>query len=570
MAEKHAQSLDVASRAAKLEHRAASLVYQGLDTAISLSCWILLKNGEHDQLVSKRINPEDYNCPQKFADDYMAVSLLSKSQLVSTSFDKEARARESYLASEELCRDTNERLCLFRDEAVSPLDQRVVTTIKRAQQLVPKILRKLDPKTLSQIEKEMSFGPGATVGVKRVVTSGRKFDLPNIDCTPEVLSFGIHCLPPLWKQRVTGFNPVTCAELEFVPKNSKTFRAIEIQPTLNIYIQKGFGSVIRQRLAAFGLDLSTQERNQEGARLASLDAGYTTLDLSSASDTISHGTVRLLFEKAPDWLEALEWARVGRCLDRKTKNQISLEKFSAMGNGYTFELESLIFYALSLASREVAGNCDTRMPLVYGDDMIIDNDSCVLLLMTLNFLGFNVNADKTFGKTYFRESCGADFFDGLNVRPVFFKRKPDDKQDIIELCYIYANQLLRYSTHRTGGYFRDRRFFAAWRFLFCEVPARFRFRVPTDFESGGFLGSFDECCPTLKRASAGWQGYHFRYSSRTQRVSTRYAIGALTASLHSPTLFSYGEESLRGGANRLSATTRVGYALAWPDLGPWV
>lgn len=567
MAVKQAKSLDYASRIAKFELDVALDSYIGINTAVSLSCYILAKYKEYDQLVSKRIDPIMYNDANKFADDYLAVTLLSKSKNLPTSFDKEKAAWDGYKESELRCAETNDILIKYRDGLLEPIDSRINNVITDAQKYVTRILGKVTKRTLEKIDEDMSFGPGATVGVKRVVTSGRKYDNPIIDCTTEVLGFGIHCLPPMWKARVVGFNPVDSADLEFVPKNSKTYRSIEIQPSLNIYIQKGIGSVVRKRLAAFGLDLGTQEHNQKGAQHASLHGDSWTIDLKSASDTVAHQAVRLLFSKSTDWLNLLEWSRVGKC---KTKSGeiISLEKFSAMGNGYTFELETLIFYAICKACDDI---CKGEVPvLVYGDDIIVGNSSAKLVLDTLKFLGFSVNTEKTFGKTYFRESCGADFFNGINVRPFLFKKEGKTFDDFNEICYTYANLILHYNRRRYGGGFRDDRFLRAWLRCFTTVPKRLRYRVSPDFASGGFLGSFDECVPQLQRASRGWQGYFFKYSYRPIRRTDRYVIGALTSALHRGSEFSNGFEALRGNRNILAATTKTGYSLEWPDFGPWI
>lgn len=569
MAEMHLKSLDYGSRAAKLERDVAGLLYEGLDTPVSLSCALLLKYGEIAQLVEKKINPASYECLERFSLDYQAVSLLSKSKLQSTGFDRKDACMKGYLKSEKLCLETNERLLRYEEGLVSPLDVRVSTVVETAQRLIARWTTPFGKRELAHIESEMGFGPGATVGVKRIVTSGRKFDINNIDCTSEVLSFGIHCLPEIWKQRVTGFNVTRHAELEFVPKNCKTDRAIEIQPTLNIYVQKGVGSWLRSRLANFGLDLSRQEPNQRLAREGSIDNSLVTADLESASDTIAHQAVRLMLTRNDSLLQMLEWCRVGSC---KTKDgsTVELEKFSAMGNGYTFELESMIFYSLTLAACRILDEDETRCR-VYGDDIIVPRNVWPLLRETLNFLGFSVNARKTFGNTYFRESCGADFFKGVNVRPVFFKQECTNVDDFRELCYIYSNQLLRGSTRLRDGNSRDRRYFRAWFLLFDQVAPHRRFRVPEGYEANGFLGSFDECVPSLRRdTSRGWAGYFFKYSFRPSRKTDRYAYGALISTLKSGSVgFTYGEEALRGRANRMAALTKTGYSLEWPDFGPW-
>lgn len=557
MIKSHSNPVTVESQIVRFEHQLAALIYEGLDTPISLSCYLLLKYKEYDQLSRKSISPSDYKDAGRFADDYQAVSTLSKSQNLATTFDKKEVAISKYLESEESCKKTNQRFISY-DYEPNLLDDYHTTLISKVRSYITRVIGPMSRNVLDSIDQQMAFGPGATVGVRGIVTSGRKFDNPIIDCSTDVLGYGLHCLPPMWKDRVMGFSPVDYATVINVPKNSKTDRIIEIQPSLNIYIQKGIGSFIRSRLRRFGTDLSDQKQNQQLAQKGSADSSYATIDLSSASDSLSHKVVRVLFAGCPWFLELLEWSRVpGATLPDGTK--IRLEKFSAMGNGYTFELESLIFKAIAAAISD-----DTS---VYGDDIIVPTSKFTEVSAALNFFGFTLNEQKSYGTTAFRESCGADFFCGVPVRPFFLKKESPDGRVTPEICYTYANQILLYAHRRTGGLCRDSRFLHAWLFCYTSVGKHLRYRVTPEYSSGGYLGSFDECSPSISRAKRGWQGYIVRYYSLTYEVTRRYVKGKYISSLHSGSSFTYGEEELRG--RKLRATTRSGYSLEWPDYGPW-
>lgn len=561
------KSLDYGSRVARLELDVAYSLWEGLDTPVSLSCWIIAKSGDFDQLVDKRIKPCDYNDHIAFALDYQAVSLLAKSSTVKTSFNREENARKKYMQSEALCAETNSRILAFERGEVSPLSEEARRVVRAIPNTVSQILGDLSGPVLDEVERSMGFGPGSTVSIKRVVTTGRKYDNAIIDTTPNLLSYGLFCLPPMWRQRVTGFELVTESSLTFVPKNAKTFRAIEIQTSMNIYVQKGIAAPVRRRLRKFGVDLDDQSWNRTLACTASQLGTHWTIDLESASDTIAHLVVRYFLKTSQPWLALFEWARMDRVKGKD--GTFSLEKFSAMGNGYTFELESLIFLAVVLACRKVRN--DLSDYAVYGDDIIVSNSSADLVVSVLKFFGFNMNALKTYGNTYFRESCGADYFYGHAVEPIRFTHEGKNRDDFHEICYNYGNSIILAASRLTGGKQRCNRFYRAWFTCLQAVPKRLRFRVSTDFASGGFIGSFDECVPALRRATNGWQGYSFKYSFRPQAVTHRYALGALMGALNNQGgNFSYGEESLRGDANRLPAVTKTGYALAWPEFGPWV
>jgi len=145
----------------------------------------------------------------------------------------------------------------------------------------------------------MEFGPGATASVKGTVTRGRKFSNSNLTTSQRLLSFGIFCLPHLWKQQVKGFTVQDYNELSFVPKNAKTHRAITVETDLNIYVQKGIGSVLKMKLRNIGVNTETQwQVNQKLVSKAFAD-DLCTIDLSSASDTISFNLVRLFVPS--DW-----------------------------------------------------------------------------------------------------------------------------------------------------------------------------------------------------------------------------------------------------------------------------
>lgn len=87
-------------------------------------------------------------------------------------------------------------------------------------------------------------------------------------------------------------------------KNAKTDRPICIEPHLNMVLQKMYGGVISKRLQRFGIDTRTQHSvNVKLAKSCSIDGQMATIDLSSASDTISSELVRNLLPD--DWFNTL-------------------------------------------------------------------------------------------------------------------------------------------------------------------------------------------------------------------------------------------------------------------------
>lgn len=223
-------------------------------------------------------------------------------------------------------------------------------------------------------------------------------------------------------------NMVEGNRLSFVPKQRDISRVTCVEPTLNMYFQLGIGSILEQRLKSyFGIDLSTQPHvNRELARIGSLDGSLFTIDLSSASDSMSLKMLRYLLPA--NVLSWLELTRSPKCT-LPSGEQVEMNMISTMGNGFTFPLQTMLFSCVVLASfdscgLEIHSNRRGSLPNfgVFGDDIIGDSRVLSRVLRLLKLLGFVVNASKSFSEGPFRESCGGDFFRGHQVRGVYVRR----------------------------------------------------------------------------------------------------------------------------------------------------
>lgn len=216
-------------------------------------------------------------------------------------------------------------------------------------------------------------------------------------------------------------------ELFTVPKNTQIDRVAAKEPDLNMWAQKRLGDLIRGHLRSVGIDLNDQSRNQRLAKKGSQDGSLATLDLSSASDSVSAALVGRLLP--PGWFVELNALRseYTRIDDIWHENQM----FSSMGNGFTFELESLLFYSIARAVCTI-----TRVKgrvSVYGDDIIVPSDVSRLLSQVLGFCGFTVNPKKShfLREDLFRESCGAHWYAGYDVKPFYVKGPLLTQPDLI-------------------------------------------------------------------------------------------------------------------------------------------
>jgi hypothetical protein len=285
------------------------------------------------------------------------------------------------------------------------------------------------------------------------------------------------------------------ARLNFVPKNAKTHRSVCTEAGLNVMFQLGLGAVMARRLASFGVDIRDQSLNQRRAREGSLTGALATLDLSSASDTVSR---EIVFELLPlEWAELLNWGRSSK-VELPNGDLISQEKFSSMGNGYTFPLETLIFWGLAAAC------CDRDSDAtVYGDDIIIPSVKYDLLAEVLRYAGFILNVGKSFHEGPFRESCGKDYFRGTDVRPFYAKGWVTG-----QLLFVLHNFYVR-----DGDLDRAKT-------VESFIHPALRIYGPDLYGDGHLLGDHPKYVPE-KHRRRGYSGYFFDTYTTKQRKDIR-------------------------------------------------
>jgi hypothetical protein len=564
-------------------------ILESIDSPRSLAVWLLYSHKEHHQLVSLDVNPLHYRGPLGFRDDYLATKLLSKSDFLKTGLDLDSEAMCKFSSCEEKLKMVNAR---FRNLDSDP--EYVGQIARLFFQFSRKISSVLgDVLPIDEILDAGNWGPGVTTTLKgNRVSSFNKFrDERGItrSCYRLVGSV-FHSAYPLWSNVLTGENRESTFDFQegnlvtSVPKDAKANRIIAIEPGINLWFQKGIGSVIRSRLKEVGIDLNRgQLHNQLLAREASITGEFATVDFSSASDTISKNLIMEVLP--PDWFTLLDACRspVGRIGNRR----FVWEKFSSMGNGFTFELESLVFYAAAYACCQEL-SLDSRRICVYGDDVILPTKAYQLFRQFSEFLGFSVNDKKSYSSGPFRESCGAHYFDGVDVKPFFLRKKISN----VETIYHVANSIRNLSHSRLGYYGCDSRFRHCWDRLVRRLPERFqKLKVPFGFGDIGLSSNFDEAVPI--RAGRGIEGYRFRALITVPVRELGDGPGLLLARLRSlgityntnyelrrPTL--HGLEKpvskleSQGHGNNYDLRGRVRSVISevlvnkWYDYGPWI
>jgi hypothetical protein len=471
-------------------HKKGTAILRALNTPLASSLADCLRDENYRPVISAAINPDTYECPDRFAKDYLAVSLLRKYANFPLGIDTANVAIVKFLESEEACGQTNKtrvRPYVIHDCGLTP-----ESYISYARFKIKSLLGEFD---WNKASERFSFSGGASTRLKR--KSGAPFykfqGKPETTRNNALLSVCAIKSIPLWAAHMESqFGPdahnwvkvVEGSKVTTVAKTAETDRCIAIEPDMNMFIQKGIGSLIRSALRSAGIDLNDQTLNQKLAKIGSTTGSLSTIDLASASDSIALELVRLLLPH--DWFEAMCLCRSEYgILPNGVKHRF--EKISSMGNGYTFELESLIFWALSKAVIDLTGVSDRRLG-VYGDDLIIHNSVADILIDLLAYCGFTTNKSKTFLSGPFRESCGKHYFYGEDVTPFYIK----SPLDALNRRYWVGNSLRTWaSSRKTPSDFQS-----VYDYIVNSVPRHQRYRIPVSLGSeSGFWATFEEAVP---------------------------------------------------------------------------
>lgn len=214
-------------------------------------------------------------------------------------------------------------------------------------------------------------------------------------------------------------------------------RLIAAEPTEHMWCQQNIWHYFRTRVQASWIAkfirFTDQTRNQDLCRRASLTGALATLDLSSASDRVSCHFVGNLFRSNLGLLHALRCSRtrsITQDLAHDVPGVLMLHKFSTMGNACTFPVESIGFLSVVLAAiatkRKLPVTVKNLIGLqdevaVFGDDLVVPEDSRELICQALELLHFKVNTAKSFWNGNFRESCGIDAYRGVDITPVYWR-----------------------------------------------------------------------------------------------------------------------------------------------------
>lgn len=455
--------------------------FQALGTPVALSRAIQVRYGDWEGIARASVDPVHYIDARTYRLDNLACTFFKKVKGLPSGIDTSQAALKEWYDSERQCFQTNLRL---DDDYSSYRNEKFFRSIrKNFYKLVGR----------PPVGKpEIRFGPGSTFEVK-----GKHIAVPDKIAaqpifTTHASTYLYDYLETGWGRRNSGslfaddqshvvallpeklpkhggadawvgqLRPVRVAlsrayELvegnrwDTAPKNACVDRSIGIEPGGNMVYQKAYGNAMRRSLNRFGLLLrpervkgkpdwfaktgkDSQQVHRKLAKQASVDDTMATQDVRKASDTMCRAVVQYGTGR---WYQVLNELRSHKTLVEG--RWVVLEKFSSMGNGFTFELETALFASIAMTIADELG-VQLRVNVnfsVYGDDIIIPTEMAEKMAAALAYCGFEVNSSKSFSSGPFRESCGGDYYDGSPVRGLYLKKVPSSVGDWITLHNLF-------------------------------------------------------------------------------------------------------------------------------------
>lgn len=481
----------------------------GYSTSLQIRVLMDLQSGDHNDLlkVAGELSSVVHEDPAAHYRAHQLSALIRKYPgLKLKDVDPERKALEVFRNAEWRSKWTNRKFSLIQRHGLTV----EAAAIHRMRGYFAYVLRNNEDRdedgpnptpNMGRIFSQCGFTGGASLGVHGDSTHlGRKLMQANEDewtCAPSALKLAAEAVWNNFHMRefvldrvIPGYEAhdflchderefidkfkslvklVCHNKIAFADKDAEVKRTIASEPTMQTYVNKGTDLELRRLLRAVGLDLTDQEPNCRLAYLGSRDWAsdnpYCTIDLKSASAMLAHQVVKLL--SPVKWFELLDSLR-SLYYELPDGTRHKYEQFASMGFGPVFPLQTLVFASVCHAAYCELGLADDFR--VYGDDIIVRKVVFDRVISLLRFLGFKPNPKKTFSEGPFRESCGADFHTGENVRPVYL----DHALETPEMIFGFHNQSLRRGG-RVELYFQEIR-----ELLFNEVPRACQ--LVTDFD----------------------------------------------------------------------------------------
>lgn len=287
---------------------------------------------------------------------YLYGNLLKKNKFVPTDADPEASAVKAFMDGEQRCALYNANFSkLTAHPTIGPIMSRWRHEV-----------RKIMGRTRIYRTKVTS---GATTSAPSGNFPLERFSDPK--CTPRcaihmvkwIEEYGI-AIP--WDQ----FSYCSGSKTVIVPKTARIGRLVSPEPAVNAFWQSAWGVTLAQRLLGTGINLSqAADKHRRLAKIGSMTGKICTQDQSNASGLIYTELVRYLL--SAEWYEVLDACRSRNTTIGDTEHQ--LQCFTTMGNGFCFELETIIF--LGMLRSLIPDHSNIH---VFGDDDWPDSRVCAI------------------------------------------------------------------------------------------------------------------------------------------------------------------------------------------------
>lgn len=303
-----------------------------------------------------------------------------------------------------------------------------------------------------------NHGPGA---VAESLDDVSKWDFPTIKT--EILNwYDIADFSPNYQREFEVTSEVS-GRVIAVPKTYDKPRLISIEPSASQYAQQGLRhrleSVINRRPQT---NVTDQARNRELARQGSVDRSLATIDLSEASDRVSMWLLEHMM-RGSTLLSALKDLRTTAV--QVGDELVALNKFASMGSPLTFPVQVIVYHVICVWAMSVQDQDLSRANImrhasgsylgVYGDDIIVPVQYRQSVIAALELCGFVINSRKSYWTGPFRESCGGDYVDGVDVTPIRVRRQPPssrrDTDSIVSWCDL-SHQLAQRGFDRAAEF----------------------------------------------------------------------------------------------------------------------
>jgi hypothetical protein len=345
--------------------------------------------------------------------------------------ESESAVADSFLRNEEFLRAN----CISEDEMIGNVPLRNI--LDQAHRLVSRVLARACPREITPKHGSGSSACGTPVR-DRYSTPRYVRSIDQIWPMSEFYYANMNHLCDEYRllNAAEDYDPV--AKVLLVPKDARGPRLISCEPRETMFIQLGLMDVLYTTIESHPLtrrsvNFTDQTYNQRAAYRGSKDRSLATLDLKDASDRFRLDLMQRIFPF--NWACALTACRSGATL-LPSGQVVPLAKHAPMGSACCFPVMALGIWAILTATLPPG----TKV-LVYGDDIVVPTQYSERAMQVLEAVHLVVNRNKSYVQGPFRESCGKEYIDGVDITPVRLRMNPCDDSAARARTIAFANNL---------------------------------------------------------------------------------------------------------------------------------